>query len=95
MKYQVIISFHLTEAFMSKVPAHRAVIDNLINEHIIESYTVSLVSERSWIVMNANSEDEVMDYLRRSPLFDEWEIEIEELFVYDSIHLRWPETSLN
>jgi muconolactone delta-isomerase len=95
MKYQVILNFELTEEFMQLVPKHRVVINELINSGIIESYTVSMESQRSWIIFNATSKEEVEVHLKLSPLFSYWEVEIEEIFVYDSMMMRFPETSLN
>ena len=94
-KFQVTISFAMDDHFMTLVPAHRTYINYLINKGIIDSYTVSIESSKSWIVMNANSKKEVEDYLRRSPLIDYWKFEISELYVFDGQSYRLPALQMN
>ena len=94
-KFQVTIHFDLDEQFMTLVPAHRTYINFLINRGVIDSYTVSLQSQRSWIVMNAPSRAQVEDYLRKSPLYKYWTYDIDELFVYDGQQYRLPALQLN
>jgi muconolactone delta-isomerase len=94
-KYQVTIKFEMTEEMMSHVPAHRVYINSLINKKIIDLYTVSIESFRSWIVINAKTKKEVQNILSKTPLFPYWTIEIDELFVYDGQTYRLPSFELN
>ena len=89
------IKFDYPEDFMKYLPEHRTYINMLINTNVIESYAVSLESSRSWIVINADSKEEVMDILSRSPLFKFWTFEIDELFVYDGQNFRLPKLQFN
>ncbi len=89
-KYQVTIHFEMDENFMPLVPPHRTYINYLINKNIIDSYTVSLESMRSWVVMNGTSKKEVMQLLEKSPLYKYWTIEIDELYVVDGQPYRLP-----
>jgi hypothetical protein len=94
-KYLVTIEFEMSEELMSNVPKHREVIDEFINTGFIDFYTVSLETSQSWILINAATKDEATEILKASPLFDFWKYTIAELFVYDSVHFRLPELSLN
>jgi hypothetical protein len=94
-KYQVTIHFEMDEHFMTLVPSHRTYINYLINKGIIDSYTVSLESQRSWIIINAVTKKEVEDYLNRSPLYRYWTCEIDELYVFDGQNYRLPALQLN
>ncbi len=94
-KYQVIISFEMDDHFMNLVPPHRTYINYLINKNIIDYYTVSLETQRSWIVINAETKEEAETYLRKSPLFKYWQYEIDELYVYDGQAYRMPAVQLN
>ena len=94
-KFQVTISFVMDEGFMTLVPAHRTYINYLINKGIIDSYTVSLESSKSWMIINANNKTEVEGYLQRSPLFKYWQIEIDELYVFDGQSYRLPALQMN
>jgi hypothetical protein len=90
LKYQVTIQFEMDDDFMTLVPPHRTYINYLINKGIIDSYTVSLESMRSWIVINGSSKPEIMALLEKSPLMKYWTIEIDELYVVDGQPYRLP-----
>jgi hypothetical protein len=94
-KYQAIISFDMDEAFMTLVPSHRTYINHLLTKGVIETYTVSMETQQSWIVVNANSKMDAEDVLKASPLNKYWSMEIVELFVYDSQSNRLPAVQLN
>ncbi len=94
-KYLVTINFYMDEAFMNLVPPHRTYINYLINKGIIDSYAVSMESYRSWIMMTAASKEEVKTYLQKSPLFQYWTFEIDELFVLDGQLYRLPAVQPN
>ncbi len=94
-KYQVTIHFEMDDEFMSLVPAHRVLIDDLIDKGIIDYYSVSMETQRCWMVLNAKSKKEVENYLAKTPLKKYWTMEIDELFVYDSQTYRLPALQLN
>jgi hypothetical protein len=85
----------MNDEFMSFVPAHRLYINSLIEKNVIDYYTVSMESQRAWMVVNAGSKKEVEKYLSKSPLYQYWTVEIDELFVYDGQSYRLPAVQLN
>ena len=93
--FLVTIKFTFTEDFMNYVPEHRTYINMLINTNVIESYAVSMETHRSWIIINAQTKDEVEQILVKSSLYKFWTYEIDELFVYDSQNFRLPKLELN
>ena len=94
-KYQVTLRFEIDDEFMGFVPAHRLYINSLIEKNIIDIYTVSMESQRAWVVINAGNKKQVEKYLSKSPLFKYWIIEIDELFLYDGQSYRLPAVQLN
>ena len=94
-KYQVTIRFEMDDDFMSFVPPHRVYINSLIEKNVIDYYSVSMETQRSWWIINAASKNEVEEYLTKSPLYKYWTVEIDELFVYDSQTYRLPALQLN
>lgn len=94
-KYQVTIHFEMDDGFMSLVPPHRLYINSLIEKDIIDYYSVSMETQRCWIILNATGKKQVYDLLQASPLHRYWTIEVDELFVYDARHYRLPGVQLN
>lgn len=94
-KYQVTIHFDMDEQFMSLVPAHRVLINDLIDKGTIDYYSVSMETQRCWMVMNASDKKAVENHLRKTPLYKYWTIEIDELIVYDAQSYRLPALQLN
>lgn len=95
IKYQVSIRFYMDESFMGFVPGHRTYINELIGKGTIDYYGVSMETQRSWMIINATDKNAVEAYLIKSPLYNYWTIEIDELFVYDSQGYRFPALQLN
>ena len=94
-KYQVTIRFEMDDEFMSFVPPHRVYINSLIEKNTIDYYSVSMETQRSWMIINAEDKKEVEDILKLSPLYKYWTVEIDELFVYDGQTYRLPALQLN
>lgn len=94
-KFQATIQFEMDEQFMTLVPPHRVYINDLIDKNIIDYYAVSMETQRSWMIFNAESKKAVEKYLVNSPLHKYWTVEIDELFVYDSQSYRLPALQLN
>jgi len=94
-KYQVTLNFEIDDEFMGFVPAHRLYINSLIEKSIIDIYTVSMESQRAWVIINAHNKKQVERYLAKSPLFKYWTVEIDELFLYDGQVWRMPAVQLN
>ena len=95
IKFQVTIHFEMDEEFMSLVPPHRVYINNLIDKGVIDYYSVSMETQRCWIIMNALTKKDINSYLTKSPLAKYWTMEIDELFVYDSQSYRLPALQMN
>jgi len=94
------VSLHLPDvfddAFMSLIPRHRAFINHLIAENVVETYAISADRSRGWITMNGEDAAEVRAVVEQFPLYDFLSnIEIDELFLFDSSASRLPRISLN
>ncbi len=94
-KYQVTVYFSVDQEFMSLVPEHRSVINDLILKGVIDSYAISAEAGKGWIIVNAKSKGSVHKYLERSPLYSYFELEIDQLMVYDSQSYRFPKMVMN
>ncbi len=94
-KFQVTIQFEMNEEFASHLPAHRAYINRLIREGIIDHYVVTMETRRVWITFSAEDKAAVAEYIAGSPLLKFWTYEIDEVFMVDGMHYRLPVMQLN
>jgi hypothetical protein len=94
-KYQVTIDFEWQESFQELIPDHRKFINDLIENGVIDHYVVTMESQRIWITMNAVDKATIDELLSKSPLFNYWIYEIDELFISDGVHYRLPAVQLN
>ena len=85
-----------TEAFMAVIPRHRAFINQLLADNIVEAYAISADRSRGWVTMNATDAAAVRAVVEQFPLYSFLRgVEIDELFIFDSAASRFPRISLN
>ncbi|HEY0111207.1 MAG TPA: muconolactone Delta-isomerase family protein [Fibrella sp.] len=95
---QFMIEFSLSnmdEAFMAKIPAQRAKINELMEQGHILSYSLAADRSKLWCIVNADSELEVMETIANFPLIDYMKPDISELMFNNVVSLRVPMFSLN
>ncbi|QJX48845.1 hypothetical protein HMJ29_18790 [Hymenobacter taeanensis] len=95
-----VVSFRLPDAFeedfISLIPRHRAYINRLLEENVIEAYAISADRSRGWVTMNGQHDAAVRSIVEQFPLYRYLrEVEIDELFIFDSAASRFPRISLN
>ncbi|MGI4875358.1 MAG: hypothetical protein ACRYFX_29745 [Janthinobacterium lividum] len=84
------------EEFLQLIPQHRQLINQLLAEHVIETYAISADRSRGWVTINGDDKNAVREVVERFPLYSFFEsVEIDELFIFDSIASRFPHISLN
>ncbi len=86
---------HKTEEFLSRIPEQRSTINSLMRNGIILSYMLSLDRTQLWIVMNAESEINVIEVLAEFPLIRFMKPEIHKIMFHNSIYVNVPRVSLN
>ncbi|MCU0393545.1 MAG: hypothetical protein MUE81_20715 [Thermoflexibacter sp.] len=84
-----------TEEFFALIPRQRAKINALMSEGVITSYTLSEDRLKLWVLVNAESETEVMDVLASFPMLKFMRFEIHSLMFHQMIAFRFPAISLN
>jgi len=94
-KYVVTVSFEWNEEAMKIVQEHRAYINALIDDQVIEHYAVSMEIQTVWITINARNKTEVRKILSKSPFHKFWKLEIHELIIWDGQNYRLPVVQLN
>ncbi|MCB2379459.1 hypothetical protein LGH70_17815 [Hymenobacter sp. BT635] len=97
-KFVVTVRFpdSFDEEFIALIPEHRHLINELIEANVVEAYAISANRTRGWITMNGSSEEAVRTTVEQFPLFRFFlQVEIDELFVFDSTASRFPRISLN
>lgn len=85
----------MTPEFRSLIPTQRVMVNELMNEGTILSYTLSLDRAKLWIVMVAESEEEVEEIISDFPIMDYSFAAIYELMFHETITRELPRISLN
>ncbi len=85
----------LDSDFLRMIPAHRAYINELINDRSILTYSISFDKTRGWIIFSAKNAEEVLDIVQQFPIHQFITIEINELSIHDGESYRFPEVFLN
>ena len=84
------------EGFMALIPRHRAFINQLLADNVVEAYAISADRSRGWVTMSAANAAAVQAVVEQFPLYSYLQgVEIDELFIFDSAASRFPRISLN
>lgn len=94
-KFLITATFQWNEEMMQLVPAHREIINALIDEQVIDHYVVSMEIQTAWITINAKTKKEAKSFLEPSPLYKYWKLHVHELMVWDGQNYRLPAVQLN
>ena len=82
--------------FLALIPRHRSLINRLLSEKVIETYAISADRRRGWVTINGDDAGAVRAVVEQFPLYRYFEgIEIDELFIFDTVATRFPHISLN
>ncbi|MEL7338850.1 MAG: muconolactone Delta-isomerase family protein [Bacteroidota bacterium] len=85
----------MTQQFMSLVPSQRALVNELMSEGRIDSYTLSLDRRRLWVIFIAETEAEVNETLDGFPIMPYCSAEVSELMFHNTMTRELPVISLN
>jgi len=80
-----------TDEFTALIPSHWSFISKLLDERVIEVYAISADRSRGWVTMNGATDASVRALVAQMPLYPFFtRIEVDELYVYDSVASRLP-----
>ncbi|MDX1905716.1 MAG: muconolactone Delta-isomerase family protein [Bacteroidia bacterium] len=85
----------MTTAFMSRIPAHRARINELMAQGKILSYSLALDRSTVWAVISARTEAEAAELVDSMPLGGMMDRVIHELMFHNALSLSLPAVSMN
>ena len=77
----------LNEEFLALIPQQRYVINNLLADGSIKSYSLTMDRSKLWVVLAAESEFEVMEIIAQMPLADHMTPHISELMFHNAAEL--------
>ena len=86
---------YFTEDFVSLIPRQRAMIVKLLSNGKLTNFSLNDQRSNAWMVVNAESEEEVEDLLGRFPMYDYFEYEIHQLIMHDTAFMGLPKVVLN
>ncbi|MCB0572606.1 MAG: hypothetical protein KDC66_22720 [Phaeodactylibacter sp.] len=73
-----------SEEFMALIPRQRYVVNTMLAEGRLKSYSLSMDRSRLWVVLLAESEFEALETIAQMPLSDLMEPSISELMFHNS-----------
>ena len=85
----------ITEAFVQKIPRHRAKVNQMMEQGKINSYALAADRSKIWCIVKADTEYEVMEIIAEFPLIDYLTPVINELMFNNTVALRLPLFTLN
>jgi muconolactone delta-isomerase len=81
--------------FYRLIPHQRQVINSLLSERVVLSYSLDMERENVWVFIAAKSEKQVMDILSTFPIIRHVKVTIHELAFHDAAHLTMPDLIMN
>jgi hypothetical protein len=86
----------LDDKFWTLIPAHRELITQLMNNEIVVSYAINSSRTSGWIVVSAETREEAIRTIKKFPIYSYYlDVEIEELFLFDTSYTGLPKLVLN
>ena len=84
----------LSDEFLELIPAQQQVVERLMTEGKIRSYALAIDRSVLWVIVEAQSEFEVMEIIARMPLCDFMSPYVSELMFHNSTEV-YHQFSLN
>jgi hypothetical protein len=92
----IILPEKLQEDINKMIPTQRKIVNTLINEGIILSYSLSNKRNRLFVVISQETEEDVMITVQRFPIFKLIvDFEIIELLSHETVSSEMPQVWLN
>lgn len=99
MKSTYLVHIQLPEMFstrfMSLIPRQRVIINNLLENKTLLSYSLDMERQNVWAFMNGKDEKEIMDVISTFPIIKDVIVNITELAFYDTAPIGLPELNMN
>jgi muconolactone delta-isomerase len=92
---EILLPEEMDDSFFNLIPRHRAVVNKLIEQGTISSYSINQERSRGWIMFKADQESAVKSYLREFPIYHLIKCKIHPLFIADGEIFRLPKLHLN
>ena len=83
------------EAFFNLIPAHRMLINDMIENGMIQQYTINAARTKGWILFNCSNKNEVLIALKKMPIFSLVKFKIHDIMIADGELYRLPKMNLN
>jgi len=92
---EFILPQHLDETFLKRLARQRGIADELFNDDILLSYSLSVERKRVWMMLSATSEREVKEIIEMFPISTDLEYDFCHVDFHITRPFELPEFSLN
>ena len=96
-EYMVIVTLpsQMSQEFVSLIPAHRARVNELMQQGVITSYSLAADRRMLWVTLITATEEEAVKTLMTLPLYPYMQHEIRELMFHNTPMFATPRFSVN
>jgi hypothetical protein len=98
MKYfqvSIYMNQDLDEHFWELLPEHRSIVNQLMLDGKILTYSINAGRSKGWITVSAESIKDVRTMIKSLPIVDYITFDIDELFIFDNTSTGLPQFILN
>ena len=92
---QIVLPDEFSAHFYGLIPKQRQVINNLLSQRVVLSYSLDMERKNVWVFINAKNEHQVMDILSTFPIIKHVKISIHELAFHHTIKESLPDLIMN
>lgn len=91
----IILPEVFTQRFYELIPKQRSLVNKLLEQRVILSYSLDMDRKNVWAFIEAENELKVMDVLSSFPIIKDVKVTIQELAFLDIAPTHLPELILN
>ncbi len=85
----------ITQEFADLIPEQRALVNTMMGEGKIASYSLSMDRSRLWVIVNAETSEDARGIIASFPIVPFIKFKVEELMFHNSVRFLRPQFSLN
>lgn len=91
----IILPEEMNAHFYSLIPVQRKLINKLLDNRVLLSYSLDMERQNLWVYISAKNETQAMDVLSTFPIIKFVKVNLHELAFYDTAPVNLPDLIMN